>query len=447
MPRDDRDHRLRKLAAHGPERLARALLDLAGHDARAHDVVQRLVTTPAESSARVQRRLDALRDDQRFFDWRSTSAFAEELRSILADIAAATADPREGVELVAAFYRSDRQAFEMADDSGGDIGDVFRGDARELWTGFAKACDDEAWLISMVLELLDDDGYGVRDSILKSASEYLSEEGIRALIAKLRTRTDPSGRATPYAAAALAKQILDPKLFERITRGGHRGELHPAAYAELAHIHLDLDDPTSALDWAAKMPDEGFRAHDKRKLLLEIHERLGNVQQAEAVAWATLRDHRSTQALEDLLQVIGDDQRTHAIDQCLGIIERQAAWSPADACFLVEVARLDDAETYILRNAARLDGDAYGRLVDLAEAMEDDGRWRCASLLYRALLDSILRRAKPRSYRHAAKYLRKLATLAKRVSDWGDLDDHLTYRTRLEAQHARKYAFWRLVTR
>ncbi len=442
---DERDERLQKLIEHGSERLARTLLELADLDARAEDVVKRLVTTPTQSATRVLRRLGALQQDKRFFGWRGASAFAEELRSILADIEAATPGPREGVELVAAFYRSDNQVFEMADDSGGDIGDVFRHDARLLWTTFARQCPDKDYLIGVVLELLQDDGYGVRDSVLESATEYLPTDATRTLIAELRRQGSPTNTGPLHAAAGLAKQILDPKLFESIRRSASDGELHDAARYDLAEIHLGLGEPASALEWVEEIPDTGFRRDEKRKLLLRIHERLGNVEQAEEIAWKTFREHRSTGALEDLLAVIGEHQRAHAIDESVGIIKSQRIWRPFDACFLVEVGRLGEAEACVLRGADQINGDFYSPLLYLAETMEGDQRYVCATILYRALLDSILKRAKSKIYGHGAKYLRKLAALDKRVGDWGEVEDHRSYRRRLEEQHRRKHAFWRRV--
>lgn len=445
MPRDTRDDRLHKLIEHGPERLAQALLDLAARDDRAHDLVEQLLTTPAESSARVYRRLDGLRHDKRFFGRRGAPSFAAELRSILADIEAATPDPREGLELVAAFYRSDSQAFEMADDSDGDIGEVYRYAALQLWTAFADACDDKDWLIGLVLDLREHDGYGVRDAILESASEYLPEEAMRTLIAKLRARAGPSDHAPLYAAAGLAKQILDPELFESITKESDGGDLPMEAHAELAQIYLGLGNPAAALECAKNMPEGRFHTDEKRKVLLSIHQRLGNLDQAKEIAWTAFRERRSTESLEALVAVIGEDQREHALDESVELIANQETFDPADACFLAAVGRRDEAEACLLRNAKSLNGDRYSQLLYLAETMEDGQRHVCASILYRALLDSILRRAKSKTYGHAAKYLRKLVALAKLVRDWGGVEDHHSYRSRLEEQHRRKHAFWKLV--
>ncbi len=59
VSRDDPKDRLRRLIEHGPERLAQLLLDLASRHEDAQSQVERLVSSPAQSGARVRRRLTA----------------------------------------------------------------------------------------------------------------------------------------------------------------------------------------------------------------------------------------------------------------------------------------------------------------------------------------------------------------------------------------------------
>ena len=64
----------------------------------------------------------------------------------------------------------------------------------------------------------------------------------------------------------------------------------------------------------------------------------------------------------------------------------------ADAEFLIAIGKIVEAEAYILKRADQLDGNHYGPLVSLAEAMESNSRHLVASLIYRSLLISILER-------------------------------------------------------
>ena len=46
---------------------------------------------------------------------------------------------------------------------------------------------------------------------------------------------------------------------------------------------------------------------------------------------------------------------------------------------------------------------------------------------------------------HVACHLHTCHRLARGIKGWGDLEDHLTYLTRLRRDHVRKHGFWSLV--
>lgn len=65
-----------------------------------------------------------------------------------------------------------------------------------------------------------------------------------------------------------------------------------------------------------------------------------------------------------------------------------------------------------------------------------------ASVLYRALLDSILARAKSKYYQHGINYLKKLDSLAQKVRDWKKVEPHTRYLANLRQKHKPKSSFW-----
>ena len=74
--------------------------------------------------------------------------------------------------------------------------------------------------------------------------------------------------------------------------------------------------------------------------------------------------------------------------------------------------------------------------------MEAELRPLGATVLYRAVLDSILKRARSITYPHGIRYLKKLERLAKSVSEWGAVDNHEIYFEQLRKKHYRKSSFW-----
>lgn len=138
-----------------------------------------------ENIQRFKTKLAAIKRSQRFIRWGEAAGFARELQDLLQDLKIGVSDPKQGAELVAAFYETDKGTLGNCDDSNGHVGDVYRFDAKELFVGYARRCPDKEWLVNLVLKLNRDDDYGVRDTLINGAAEYLPEPHIRALISRL----------------------------------------------------------------------------------------------------------------------------------------------------------------------------------------------------------------------------------------------------------------------
>ncbi len=132
-----------KLTALGADFLPDALLNLAVHSDEADDLIEQLITTPRKNVQRFKKKLSGLKRRKRFIGWRESASFAREIEMLLQDLKSGVDDPLTGVELVAAFYEADSTVFEMCDDSSGNIGDVFRYDAKELFLDYASRCSDK----------------------------------------------------------------------------------------------------------------------------------------------------------------------------------------------------------------------------------------------------------------------------------------------------------------
>jgi hypothetical protein len=241
---------------------------------------------------------------------------------------------------------------------------------------------------------------------------------------------------------SLARQIKDAPLFEK-TRLASWGKLNSAACLDIARVHLDSGDAKTALSWLQRMPEEEiFHAHEKDQLLLEIYAELGDKDNQTEVAWRTFRRHRSEKTLDDLLSVIGHDQKAKVVEGEVDNILDGKSLFESDAAFLIETRCPDAAEKYLLERADQINGDLYAGLLPLAKAMEAAGRRLCASVIYRALLDSILRRGRTKTYSHGVRYLKKLDRLSESISDWHGFGDHRAYLEDLRRQHGRKSSFW-----
>lgn len=441
------DDRKKTLVDLGAETLAEALLGLASQDDTASEVVERMIASPEKNIQRFKTKLAAIKRSRRFIRWGEAAGFARELQDLLQNLKAGVSDPQQGAELVATFYETDNGALGNCDDSSGHVGDVYRFDAKALFVGYARRCPDKEWLVNLVLKLNRDDDYGVRDTLIDCAAEYLPEPQIRTLISRLQDAADKEKdeygkRRWLRLIESLARQIRDATLFEKI-RIAAWGKLSTAACMDIAQVYLESGEARTALLWLEKISaDDTFQTHERDRLLLEILGQLGEARKQSEVAWRIFRRHRCKDSLGALLSVIGAEQREFIIEGEVKSILANQSLSLLDAAFLVDMGRMEEAEHYLLERSEQLNGDFYGNLLPLAEAMETDARHLAATIVYRALLGSILRRGQTKTYPHGVRYLKKLDRLAKSLSDWRGQGSHDVYLQQLRQSHGRKSSFW-----
>lgn len=383
----------------------------------------------------------------RFIFKREAGAFAAALASDLVELKENLDEPRAGVEALAEFFRLDEALFNRCDDSDGRVGDVFRLDARDLFVHYADRCDDKAWLGGLILELQQESNYGVRDCLFEVASQFLPEPVLRDLVEQLwvLARREPEvyrQRKWLFLIESLARQMRDPGLFEKASRAVSP-QIHTAQCIDIAEVYLESGDATTALEWLNRLsPDERFEAYRRDEILLAACQKLGRKEDAVKVAWRIFRRCRLDTTFQQLVNVIGLHDRQALLDEEARVILRSSELSYTDAAFLLWCGRIDDTETYLLARSKKIVGDSYYSILPLAEALEREQGFLAATVLYRALLETILRRAISKYYGHGIRYLRKLDKIAPRVTDWGQVVSHEVYFEKLREEHRRKSSFW-----
>ncbi len=444
MDREQTRERLRQL---GADRLVDALLTLADSSDVVRDTIQRMTAAKSESIARYHAKLTTLATANRFITGQGVHAFCGELERMLLDLQAGVDDPDTGFDLITAFFEADKVIFEQCDDSSGSVGDVFRYAAADLLVHYGAGCTDQSRIVARLVQLYGEDEYGIRDVVIDAAHRFLPTSSLHALTEQLWERAQHTGRNS-YAArhwllgvASVARQLRDAPLFEQAQRAMH-DDLPATVHLTIAEAYLDAGDALTARTWLERIPENPYHAVNRDALLLKVSQQLGDTDTARQVAWRMYETYHSEESLRALLAVIGEAQRDQVIAQTAATILDGDQFSASDALFLTSVGRTADAATYILAHTAQLNGDYYSTLLPLAESMEKEERWLAATVIYRALTDSILKRAVSKYYHHGVRYLRKLDSLAPMVTEWQGQADHAAYLQRLRQDHGRKTSFW-----
>jgi len=389
----------------------------------------------------------AAKNSRKMF-WRSQAPdLAAMLNQALEQLKQSVHDPQAGVEALIGFYKRDADIFERCDDSYGNVGDVFRMIAADLFVDYASRCPDKDKVSAQILELQEDDGYGVRDALIDKASKFLNKDAIRQLIDRIEQRIPTQEEISRqrkwfYMIESLAQQIKDGALFEQ-TRQRNWQELNGRAYIEIAKVYFSSGDASAAYDRLQKASECGAKnEYEYSGLFREVCQVLGKVEDVAKISWEIFRRHRCKETLNELLAQIGEDKRAEVVYKEVDLIMSSKEFDITDAQFLIDVGEVWSAQGYVVFRREQLDGEQYYHLPPLAEHFEAKGLFLAAVVIYRALLEANLAKALSKYYSHGVRYLHRLDVLAERVSDWPMIESHDMYMQEIKQQHGRKPAFW-----
>ncbi|MCH8112851.1 MAG: hypothetical protein IH905_13015 [Proteobacteria bacterium] len=96
----------------------------------------------------------------------------------------------------------------------------------------------------------------------------------------------------------------------------------------------------------------------------------------------------------------------------------------------------------MLRRTTEFHGRHYWTLRPAAQALAPN-HLMGAIVLFRLMVEAVLNAGKSKYYHYGIGDLREATLLSEGVDHWWGLEDHETFMERLQAGHARKWAFWK----
>lgn len=453
----------RNLEALGAPRLAELLLTLSQGDADAKRLLRLALAEqkgPAEIAREVRKRLATIERSGSFLDDHQRNALLKDLERQRQAISGPIAehDPARAVELLWDLLALAEGLIERCDDSDAVVRDFFHQCSAALGQVALKAPGDPKELADQVYAAIVSNGYGQFDPILRDLGPALGPQGLAHLRQRLealrarhtgneRARThrdlivriamldiaDALGDAEAYLAEyrdhdprALTVPVIAARVAQRLT---------PAGRAEEALALLQGADPGLAKRRAG--------AEEWCDARLEALEALGRQDEAQAQRWDFALMELSRRHLRDYLKRLPAFEDAAAEERALDLVAehddlQEALW------FLLHWPEPRRAARLVLATPQPLNGNFYELLVPLAELLEKNHPLAATRCL-RAMVDFSLLKARSKRYSHAARHLETCHRLARRIKDWGDLEDHSSYGARLRRDHGRKHGFWSLV--
>lgn len=448
---------LENLIALGAEKLAQIILD----EARANAPFRKKANAalagakgPEAVAALIDRRLAALEKARAQIAWEKEKDFCADLAATVETIVKelAQADAGLALERLLRFVDAHAKVFERIDDSSGRIQEVFWRASKSAPELAQKLPESErAGLAKRLTKSLDLDTHGLGAEIAVAIAPLLPAPALKAWDREL-AKAGPEDRFIRVRqAVADARGDLDAFLILEAQRPTWSQNPLRAAEKLLEAGRLD-----EALDWARREHRGGVayasaadiaegrirRLHDVERVALEarILEAQGDKAAAQTLRWQAFEESLDPAPLRDYLEKLGDFEEDDELFRAFAHAEASRQLYSALA-FFIAWPHLDRAAKLVVAKAGQWDGQHYGALGCAAAALEEKFPL-AASVLYRALLDAILKRGKSQAYSHGARYLAQLERLSAEIADWGGIADHEAYVAGLRKNHGRKYGFW-----
>jgi hypothetical protein len=319
-----------------------------------------------------------------------------------------------------------------------------------------------------VFDAVSVDGFGAFDHAVQALAPALGEAGLAHLKAL----------AEAASAAPLTEADLAPYDFIA-TQTRREDRARAARDRTMAMILQDVADLQGDVDgWLARYTPEQLTystiAPEAAARLLQA----GRAQDALRIVETALPNDddawRDTSDLDaahfDCLEVLGrtDDLRAALWDRfatrlCPDALRRHIALLPdfedieaedtarrhvlahdpieRSMVYCLQAPDMSLAAQLITQRHPEIDGDAYEILTPLADALVAKHPL-AAVLLWRAMIDFALTKARSGRYGHAARHLAACAEVDAAIEDYQEHPAHAEYLAGLHAAHARKSAFW-----
>lgn len=415
----------------------------------------------------IDKRLSGLERAKSFIEWDKARAFRDDLRSLTTTITTelAPAAPALAMDRLLRFIATHERVFARVDDSSGSIQDVYYEAISSAGNLVPALPETDADLLpEKIMAQLGQSEHGYLCDLTAAVAPHLPQTVLARWDGELETAiTERAALEAARSSDGWHYSMTSQWAEMRQSIASARGDLdllitletekrpHMQDTLGIATKLLYAGRLTEALDWSRRpgpreydAPEDGL-APERVSLETRILDEMGKSAEAQALRWRCFEARLSADILRDHLKALPDFEDMEAEERAHAIALAHANPNVALEFFL-DWPRHDLAAKVIETHRETWNGSDWHILPKIAATMEHEHPV-AATILYRALLDDILARARSKAYAHGAKYLAKLALLSA-DADAGrpsKMDDHATYLTGLKQAHARKAAFWTLV--
>ena len=467
-----------KLSELGVERLARLVAEEAARSAPFRKLVNAALAAtkgPDAVAKLIDKRLSALERARSFVEWEKVKAFEEDLSATIGSIVGelAPASPEMAIDRLLRFLATSESVLRRVDDSRGRIEELYSGMAASIGDIAGKlTAPEKDKLAEKIMAALGDNSDGYLLAVARVVAGHLEKPVLRRWAEQLATRQQnldaALGGKQDWERQALAREIREVRQVIAAALGDLDGfialeaskPVHAQDTVAIAERLLEAGRLKEALEWIRRkgspaihympMSDlaDGTGAYQPktvRRSMVEalIIEAQGKKPEAQKLRWTCFETSLDAGALREYVERLGDFEEFDALDRAFDVASGSKQRYLALQFFL-EWPRLDRAARLVIEHRRNWEGRHYESLAPAAEILEHEHP-AAATVLYRALLDDILARARSNAYGAGARHLARLDALAPAAAAdlrLAGIEPHATYRASLVKNHGRKAGFW-----
>lgn len=314
--------------------------------------------------------------------------------------------------------------------------------------------EEQVLLVPQVEKLRLRDRYGEHTGFLRALTGVLFTPAAKAWRAVLAEAlpSEPLKLGALDLLQSLALHQGDIDAFLTLERQKPDNRRDTLAVAALLHQAERFED---ALEWVRERPrgvrlipvngvlasvGPEFGAHERRLLEAEILDRLKRREDAQELRWREFCETLNPAVLRLYLSKLDDFAEFDEMDRAFAVAKAHDDIYLALDFFLVW-PRLDLAADHVMQHRHDWEGRYYDDLAPAAEALTAKEPL-AAIVLYRVLVEDILRRGIGMAYPHAGRYVGELARLMPQLPEGHGLSTHAAFLAELKRNHSKKYGFW-----
>jgi len=427
----------KELLALGVEKLANALIslhenDIIGIQKKVELAVAAQLEDPKQLISLIRKDLTTFKRSDRFISYKESGKFANDLDQVQSWILSLSQTSSvDAMKLMERFLDLQEVVLNRVDDSNGSISDVFIAACKNFGAICAQVPLFVEEAVDLVYARFMQDNYGIYRDIIVNFKTVLTKEGLVLLQDKMKQAANPENA---YTVQCALKSIADCQkdVDAYLQACFFHGTLSSYDHIEIAERLIADNRATEALEWLDEQVSESSELKIKA---LTMNAEVEEAQQ-ERVKWfkASLSPDVYGEVLQNTDSKDRDNFKIEAI--------QEAFLSPRiDAAirFLIDIQEFQEAAKLVRLKIEQVDG--FYSLRPIANELSATDPL-AATLLYRKMIEPVLKKAVSKYYKYAIKDLISCIILSSTITHWESFPTHQEYFTSLQEIHKRKSSFW-----